>query len=106
MSWKDDLKELVESQKLLTRNLVLAQARLVTLDKKMDRLMKLAETQSRSADRMADRMIEMAMVNQGKSDMAAAHRRSLEETEPEGVDPWQEPKTQWPPPGCDAVNMP
>jgi len=111
MSWKDDLTNLVEQQEQVVHLLKVLQGQTVLNAKRIDALRVLMDNQikdqNRSADRMADRMIEMAMVNQGHTTAAASHRRTLDEKPAEGADLWQDsPETQWPPPGCDAVNMP
>lgn len=111
MSWKDDITKIVAHMDTLERLLRVLQGQTAINSKRIEAMRVIVDqaekTRSRAADRMADRLVEMAMVNQGKSDMAASHRRTLNEEPPEGTDPWQEsPDTQWPPPGCDAMNMP
>lgn len=109
MSWKDDLQQIIKQTDTLGHMLKVIQGQGVLNAKRIEALKVMIDSQikgaSRSADRMADRMIEMAMVRQGKPEMAATHRRVLDEN-PEGTDLWQDsPETQWPPPGCDAVRM-
>jgi len=111
MSWKDDITKMVEQQDTIERLLRVLQGQIALNSRKIDALKVIVDnqivTQSRAADRMADRMIEMAMVNRGATVEAASHRRTLDEKPVEGADLWQDsPDTQWPPPGCDAVNMP
>ncbi len=111
MSWKDDLKKLLEGIDGLHQTLKVNQALIVGNSKRLGvlegRLKALETNQSRVADRMGDRLIEMAMVQQGGTRDAAIHRRALDEGEPEQNDLWQEsPETEWPPKGCDAINLP
>jgi len=111
MGWKDDITTMVEQNDKITRLLMVLQGQVVINSKRIEAMRVLMDdqikNQSRSADRMADRIIEMAMVNSGRSVEAASHRRTLQETPPEGTDLWEDnPETQWPPPGCDAVQMP
>ena len=111
MSWKDDLQNLTKQMEQMTHMLTVIQGQGVLNAKRIEALKVIFDSHvkgaSRSADRMADRIVEMAMVNQGKADMATAHRRTLEETPVEGADLWQDsPETQWPPPGCDELRMP
>lgn len=111
MGWKDDIGRLVEQNDTIERLLRVLQGQVVINTKRIEAMRVLLDghikNQSRSADRMADRMIEMAMVRQGAPEMAASHRRTLDEKSVEGADLWQDnPETQWPPPGCDAVNVP
>ena len=109
MSWKDDMVEMV---KHLEKTIRVLQAQITIQGKRIIALRQFVgdaeKNRGQSADRMADRLIEMAMVNTGESRDAAIHRRSLGETvPPEQGDLWQEsPETEWPPKGCDAVNMP
>ena len=110
MSGKDDLKKSVGTLDLVTTQLkvvigqtALNSKRLIDLKSSMDQMQK---TQSGSAEKMADRMIEMAMVNQGQSREAAGHRRSLDEHVEDTTDLWKNAGDDWPPTGCDAVNMP
>lgn len=107
MSWKDDLIAQGKANENLLRvmggQLALNAKRLTELKAVIDQS---ERTRSRSADRMADRLIEMAMVQGGNSPVAASHRRSLEEN-PVKDDDWGKPEEdQWPPPGCDVVEMP
>ena len=111
MSWKDDLVAIALEVTEARTEIFRVKRLEASLHAKIDGLIltvgMLEKTYSRAADRMADRMIEMAMVRQGAPGMAATHRRTLQETPEEGADPWQDsPDSQWPPPGCDAVNMP
>lgn len=111
MSWKEDLTKIVEQNEKLMHMMAVIQGQGVLNAKRIEALKVILDSHmkgtSRSADRMADRIVEMAMVNQGKADMATAHRRTLEETPVEGADLWQDsPETQWPPPGCDELRMP
>ncbi len=111
MGWKDDLVTIVEQNSRIVKLLQVLQGQTVINSKRIESMRVLLDgqikNQSRSADRMADRMIEMAMVNNGKADMAATHRRTLDEKDVEGRDLWQDnPETQWPPAGCSALNMP
>lgn len=111
MSWKDDLKQITEQNERLMHMMKVLQGQGVLNAKRIEALKLIIDQQTeganRSADRMADRMIEMAMVNQGRSVEAASHRRTLEESIVGGVDLWEDdPDSQWPPPGCDAVQMP
>lgn len=111
MSWRDDLATAVEQNEKVIRLLQVLQGQVAINSKRIEAMRVLMDdqikNQSRSADRMADRMIEMAMVNSGRSVEAASHRRTLDEKPAEGADLWQDsPDTQWPPPGCDAVQMP
>lgn len=104
MSWKDDIKDTVARMDLLMKEIVILYQRIEKLETTLGRQV---ADQSRAADRMADRMIEMAMVRQGAPDMAATHRRTLDEKPVEGTDLWQDsPEEQWPPPGCTEVRMP
>lgn len=110
MSWKDDLTKLVEQNEMFGKQLQDLRERIQVTNQSIAGLKILVEkraiNQDRAADRMADRMIEMAMVKQGSPDMATAHRRTLDESSQEGADLWQDnPETQWPPPGCDAIDM-
>ena len=111
MSWKEDLAEIKEQNQTMVHLLQVLQGQTAINGKRIEALKIMIDSQvqnqSRAADRMADRMIEMAMVNRGSTVEAASHRRTLQESEPEGTDLWQDnPETQWPPPGCDAINMP
>lgn len=111
MSWKDDLEMMVKKVGEISGRLRVLQGQTAINGKRIEALKIMIDSQvqnqSRAADRMADRMIEMAMVNRGSTVEAASHRRTLQESEPEGTDLWQDnPETQWPPPGCDAINMP
>jgi cobalamin-dependent methionine synthase I len=109
MGWKEDFSKQLDVVERLLRVL---QGQTAINSKRIEAMRVIIEqsekTRSRAADRMADRLVEMAMVNQGKAVEAASHRRSLEENpEAEAADPWQDsPDTQWPPPGCDAIQMP
>lgn len=111
MSWKDDIVKIVEQNDMLERLLRVLQGQVAINSKRIEAMRVIMDqsekTRSRAADRMADRMIEMAMVNRGATMEAASHRRTLDEKPEGGADPWQDnPETQWPPPGCDAVNIP
>ncbi len=112
MSWKDDLTKVIEQNEKMMQMMAVIQGQGVLNSKRIEALKVIIDAQvkgaGRSADRMADRMIEMAMVRQGRPVEAAAHRRSLDEAEaPEGRDLWQDDvESQWPPPGCDAIDMP
>ncbi len=111
MGWKEDLAHIVEDNERTQKLLIVLQGQMAMSNKKIEAMRVLLDeqikNQSRAADRMADRIIEMAMVNQGGAREAAAHRRTLDEKPVEGEDLWQDdPNTQWPPPGCDAVSMP
>ncbi len=112
MGWKDDLVEIKEQNERMIHLIRMNQGQLEINNKRIETMQVLLngliKNQSRSADRMADRMIEMAMVRQGSPEMAATHRRTLSEClVPDETDLWQDnPSTQWPPPGCDAVDMP
>ncbi len=106
--WKGDFSKQLNSieklLRLLQRQVVISSKRIEEIKVTMEQTEK---THSRAADRMADRMIEMAMVNQGRAMEAASHRRTLDEKSTEKADLWQDsPDTQWPPPGCDTVNIP
>jgi hypothetical protein len=110
MSWKEDITTLVDQNGRIVKLLQVLQGQVAINSKRIEAMRVIMDqsekTRSRAADRMADRLVEMAMVNQGSSDMATSHRRSLEEV-PEGADPWQDsPETQWPPPGHTEVSMP
>ncbi len=111
MSWKDDIVTMVEQNSRIAKLLQVLQGQTAINSKRIEAMRVLLDgqikNQSRAADRMADRMIEMAMVNNGKADMAATHRRTLDEKDMEGADPWQDSlDTQWPPPGCTEIKMP
>lgn len=111
MSWKDDLSNIVEQNKKLMHMVAVIQGQEVLAAKRMEALKVIIDQQikgaSRSADRMADRMIEMAMVQNGSPEMAATHRRTLDESLEAEADLWQDSlDTQWPPPGCDELRMP
>ena len=108
MGWKEDQDLKLDK---LGRLLTIMLDKMKMNGKRLDAMRVLLDDQikneSRAADRMADRIIEMAMVNQGGAREAAAHRRTLDEKLVEGADLWQDnPETQWPPPGHDAINMP
>ena len=112
MSWKDDLTKVIEQNEKMLHMMAIIQGQGVLNSKRIEALKVIIDAQikgaGRSADRMGDRLIEMAMVRQGRPVEAAAHRRSLDEVQDqEGSDPWaDDPESQWPPPGCDAVNIP
>lgn len=111
MGWKDEIAAIREQQDIIENLIRMVQGQVVLNNRRIEAMQTLLgnqiKNQSRSADRMADRMIEMAMVNSGRSIEAASHRRTLDEKPTEGADLWQDsPNTQWPPPGCDAVQMP
>lgn len=111
MSWKNELTRVGEKIDTVVRMLQVIQGQTAINGKRIEAVRVLLDqqikNQSRAADRMADRLIEMAMVNKDKAREAASHRRTLNEEEVEGKDLWQDsPNTQWPPPGCDAVNIP
>jgi len=112
MSWKDDLKRVVETLDLVTTQLKVTIGQNALNDKRMievkAQLDAMQKTQARAVDRMADRMIELAMVNQGDSRSAAGHRRSLDENDhvEDTNDLWRNTGDDWPPPGCDEVRMP
>jgi len=111
MGWKEDLTTIVDQNRVLHKMVQLLQGQTAINGKRIENLKVLLDeqvkNQSRAADRMADRMIEMAMVNTGRSVEAASHRRTLAEPQPGVSDLWEEnPSDQWPPPGCDAVQMP
>lgn len=111
MGWKADLETAVEQNTRIMRLLQVLQGQVAINSKRIEAMRVLLDqqikTQSRAADRMADRMIEMALVNSGRAVEAVSHRRALKEEDESGRDPWQDsPATQWPPPNCDAVNLP
>lgn len=111
MSWKEDITTLVDQNGRIMKLLQVLQGQVAINSKRIEAMRVILDqsekTRSRAADRMADRLIEMALVNGGMGREAAGHRRSLEETPPEGTDPWQDsPETQWPPPGFTEVSMP
>lgn len=111
MGWKDMITKMSEQQDTIETLIRYLQGEVLINSKRIEALKIMMDqqitTQSRSADRMADRMIEMAMVNRGDTLAAASHRRTLDENPAEEPDLWQDnPETQWPPPGCEAVNMP
>lgn len=111
MSWKEQIEKIAEDVRGTAKMLRVLQGQTAINSKRIEALRVMIEqvekTRSRSADRMADRLIEMAMVNQGGAAVAASHRRSLNEELPESTDHWQDsPEIQWPPPGCDAMDMP
>jgi len=110
MSWKDDLKDMADTSrqmenqlKAVMGHLALNEKRMIELKGSMDAM---RTSQSRAADRMADRMIEMAMVNKGQGREAAGHRRSLDEHVEDTTDLWKNAGDDWPPPGCDSMEMP
>ena len=110
MSWKDDLEAIKEQNVTLLKMLQVLTSQVALASQRTDKMRALVDemvkSQGRAADRMADRIIEMALVNQGQGAAAVSHRRSLDEKLPEGTDLWEDkPETQWPPPGCTAVDM-
>lgn len=112
MGWKETLVSLEEQVTRMNGMLRVMQGQTALNTKKIEALRVAVETSEKtrgqSADRMADKLIEMAMVNQGLGRDAAIHRRSQTiETPEQPSDMWQDtPGTEWPPKGCDALNMP
>lgn len=112
MSWKETLTGLDEKITTLTRLVTSLHGQVAIHNKRVEALRVAIETsersRSQSADRMADRLIQMAMVNNGMGRDAAIHRRAQRDEVPaEQGDLWQEnPETEWPPKGHDALNMP
>lgn len=112
MSWKETLTELDDKIGTLTRLVTSLHGQVAIHSKRVEALRVAIETSERtrshSADRMADRLIQMAMVNKGMGRDAGIHRRAQRDEVPEEqADLWQEdPETEWPPKGLDALNMP
>ncbi|KKN17687.1 hypothetical protein LCGC14_0963460 [marine sediment metagenome] len=105
MGWKEDLKEIGIRTQGLQTHLGMLDRRQIMMNRKIDLVVKSIQDQM---TRMGDRLIEMAMVNNGMGRDAAIHRRSLNEDPKESPsDLWEDnSETEWPPRGCDALNMP
>jgi hypothetical protein len=107
MGWKEDLKRTADGIARHDAILKGITSLLAAQSKRISELTHTVKTMSSAADRMADRLIEMAMVNNGAPRDASIHRRALQDEVPqEQADLWQDnPSTEWPPPGHDALNL-